>query len=189
MVKLNYRIQMKHDKNHIITLIQETKIKSRLNHLVQRIAHDFNGKELIIIGILTGSFIFLADLIRLLHNFKLSLLIDFIQVSSYGSRIKSSGQVTIIKDININIKGKTVLIVDDILDTGRTLNMVIKHLLKEKPRLLRTCVFLDKPSRREIEIEADYTAFQIQDHFVIGYGLDLNNQYRELPFIAYISDN
>lgn len=178
---------MRHDQIHLTPLIQEIEIKSRLNHLVQRIANDFNGQELVVIGLLKGSFIFLADLIRLLYTFNIPLFIDFLLVSSYGSNTKSSGQINLIQDITLNIKGKPVMVVDDILDTGRTLNMVIKHLFKQEPLLLKTCVFLDKPNRRQFEIEADYTAFQIPDHFVVGYGLDLNDQYRELPFIGYIS--
>jgi len=130
---------------------------------------------------------FAADLVRLLHLHKIPLQIDFITASSYGAGTESSGKVKLQHDISTDIAGKWVLLIDDILDTGRTMKAVSNHLLASKPAVLKTCVFLDKPERRVIPFQTDYVGFTIPDKFVVGYGLDYDNRYREYPYVATVS--
>ncbi len=168
-------------------LITEFDLKVRVGNLVREIADDFNGDKLIVIGLLKGSFMFLADMVRLFYVHNIPLLIDFIVASSYGAGTESSGEVNMTRDINTDIRSKWVLLVDDILDTGRTLNLVSRQLLKRKPAVLKTCVLLDKPDRRVIPFQADYVGFTIPDKFVVGYGLDYDSHYRELPYLSVVS--
>ena len=168
-------------------LISEHKLKHRIKSLVKTIAHDFKGNELVVVGLLKGSFMFLSDLVRMLYLQDIPLIIDFMIVSSYGSGQKSSGNVKLIRDISVDIKGKYVLLIDDILDTGYTLNFVAEHLLEKSPALLKTCVFLDKPSRRIIDFKPDYVGFIVPDGFIVGYGLDYAGRYRELPHVSILS--
>jgi hypoxanthine phosphoribosyltransferase len=170
------------------TLITETDIATRVKELVKQIATDSKGRELFVIGILKGSFIFLSDLLRLfnIHNIHPSL--DFITVESYGSGKISSGELKMLRDITTDIEKKWVLIVDDILDTGRTLAFAKEYFQKKKPASIKTCVFLDKPDRRINEFKADYVGFEIPDKFVVGYGMDYDNLFRELPYIAVLLD-
>jgi len=168
-------------------LITETEIKKRMTEMVLQIYGDCKGKELIVIGILKGSFMFMADLLRSLYLHDIHPLIDFMIVSSYGHQTTSSGMIKVERDITTDIKNHWVLVVDDILDTGRTLSFVKNHLLAQKPQALKVCVLLDKPSRRLVECRADYVGFKIEDYFVIGYGLDYNSRYRDLPFIAILN--
>ncbi len=178
-----------YQKQNIIfkPLITEFDLKVRIGVLVKEIASDYNGDELVIIGLLKGSFMFMADLSRLLYLHDIPLLIDFIIASSYGSDTVSSGKVTITRDITTDIKGKWVLLIDDILDSGRTMYYVTKHLKKKKPAVLKTCVFLDKPDRRVVDIQADYVGFKVPDEFIVGYGLDYDSRYRELPYLSTIT--
>ena len=169
-------------------LITEFDLKARVGNLVKEIASDYAGEgELVVIGLLKGSFMFMADLARLLYLHNVPLLIDFMLVSSYGSGTKSSGVVTVTRDITTDIEGKRILVVDDILDSGRTMTFAVTHLQKKGPATLKTCVFLDKPERREVDFHADYVGFQVPDKFLVGYGLDYDNRYRELPFISEVS--
>lgn len=168
-------------------LITEFDLKIRIGNLVKEIANDYNGDELVIIGLLKGSFMFMADLARLLHLHDIPLLIDFLAVSSYGPATTSSGKVRISRDITIDIKGKWVLLIDDILDSGRTMYQVTRHLMKKKPTVLKTCVFLDKSKERVIDFRADYVGFKVPDEFIVGYGLDYDSRYRELPYLSTIS--
>jgi len=170
------------------TLISERRIKSRVKELVKKIAEDSQGKELIVIGILKGSFIFLSDLLRLFNLYDIHPSLDFITVESYGSGKVSSGKPKMLRDITTDIKNKWVLIVDDILDTGRTLAFAKEYFQKKKPASIKTCVFLDKPERRVNEFKADYVGFEIPDKFVVGYGMDSDNFFRELPYVAVILD-
>ena len=168
-------------------LISDTQIRVRLEELVHEIARDAGGRELVAIGLLKGSFMFMADLVRLLFAHKIPLLLDFMVVESYGSATVSSGHVSMARDITTNIAGRRVLLVDDIIDTGRTLSVVAEHLREQGPESLKTCVFLDKPDRRVVPFEADYVGFTIPDRFVVGYGLDFDSRYRELPYLCVAS--
>jgi hypoxanthine phosphoribosyltransferase len=165
-------------------LISDTQIRVRLEELVHEIARDTDDDELVVIGLLKGSFMFMADLVRLLFAHRVPLLLDFMVVSSYGSGTVSSGHVNMSRDVTTPIAGRKVLLVDDIIDTGRTLSVVFDHLKEQRPSSLRTCVFLDKPDRRIVPFEADYVGFTIPDQFVVGYGLDYDSRYRELPYLC-----
>lgn len=138
------------------------------------------------IGVLRGSFMFLGDLVRDLYVHELHPRIDFMTLESYGSGMESSGTVQITKDVAVDVAGASILLVDDILDTGRTLTFARNHLLSKGAVEVKTCTLLDKPSRRVIPIEADFVGFEIPDEFVVGYGLDYDSYYRELPYIAKV---
>jgi len=160
-----------------IALYTEEEIKRRVKTLAEEIRRKFPaGEELVVVGLLKGSFVFLADLVRELEG---AVLVDFIAASSYAGT-ESTGNVRIKKDLDIDIKGRNVLLVDDILDTGRTFQKVLELLKVRQPKMLKTCVLLDKPSRRVVDISADFVGFKIPDHFVVGYGLDWDELGRNL---------
>ncbi|NPB03178.1 MAG: hypoxanthine phosphoribosyltransferase [Thermotogae bacterium] len=163
--------------------IDEEEIKSRVKELAQRINTDYIGKEPLLIGVLKGAFIFLADLVRYLD---IPVKIDFLAVSSYGQSTQSSGEVRLIKDLDHPIEGEDVLIVEDILDTGLTLSYIVRLLKDRNPASLRTVVLLDKPEARKVEFEADYVGFKVPSVFLVGYGLDAGERYRNLPYITEI---
>jgi hypoxanthine phosphoribosyltransferase len=163
-------------------LITEEQIAARVRSLAGAIARDYRGREVVVVSLLNGTVLFLADLIRHL-NFPLRL--DFIGVSSYGSGTES-GELTFTKELRLDVKGRDVLLVDDILDTGNTLSRVLPKLRALKPRRIRVCVLLDKPSRRRAKVKADYAGFSIPDVFVVGYGLDFAERYRNLPFVGVL---
>lgn len=164
-------------------LISKEELNEKVKQLGERISEDYKGKELVLVGVLRGGFIFLADLVR---EITIPVDIDFISVSSYGASTKSSGVVRIMKDIDININGKHVLIVEDLVDTGLTLKY-LKELLKTRgPASVKICTALDKPSRRAVEIEVEYDGITIPDEFVIGYGLDYAGKYRNLPDVCVL---
>jgi len=164
-------------------LISEKRIKNRINQLATIINKDFAGKKVLhLIFISNGAMIFAADLAR---KIKVPMILDSISAYSYIGK-KSSGRIKITKKININITNQNVLLLDDILDTGRTLSRIYKYLKRKKPAILKTCVLLDKPGSRVTDIKADYVGFTIPEKFVIGYGLDYNELYRNLPFIAVL---
>ena len=170
--------------DHIDILISETEIKARINHLAKEITHHFKDTEkLVVIGLLRGSFIFIADLVRCLN---LPLEVDFITASSYGDEMESSRQVRILKDLETNNKDRDVLVVEDIIDTGHTLYQVMDILRTRQPASLKICTLLNKPSRREIEVDIDWVGFDIPDEFVIGYGIDYAQQGRNMPHIGYV---
>jgi hypoxanthine phosphoribosyltransferase len=169
-------------------LINETDLHAGIRQLVDRIADDFDGDELYVIGLLRGSFMFTADLVRLLYRRNIRLVIDFMTVASYGSGTESSGEVNMMRDVHLDLRDKQILLVDDILDTGRTLAFASQHLFELKPASLKTCVFLDKPSRRVVPCEADYVGFTVPDLFVVGYGLDYDGRYRELPHLSVVKE-
>lgn len=173
-------------KEHLKPLITEDEIRIRNQKVVHDIVTDIDGSELVVIGLLKGSFMFMADLVRLLHLHDMRLLIDFMIVSSYGAQTRSSGEVQILRDVSVPIANKKVLLIDDILDSGRTLSTVSEYLTKYNPDLMKTCVLLDKPERREIPFKADFVGFEIPNEFVVGYGLDFDGRYRELPSIFTI---
>lgn len=167
-------------------LITEKDIQRRVRELGQAISRDYKGKTPILVNILKGGIIFLSDLVRqldILHE------IDFMSVSSYESATESSGVVRILQDLAINIEGKDVLIVEDIVDSGLTLDYIRHLLMARRPKTLKICTLLDKKARREIEVPLDYVGFEIPDAFVIGYGLDYEQKYRHLPYVAILSPN
>lgn len=170
------------DIDHV--LIDENQIQKRLAELAARIEQDYRDlDDLMLIGVLKGSYMFLTDLSRAL---KRRHTVDFMSVSSYGAGSKSSGAVRIIMDVRQPIEGRNILIVEDIIDSGHTLDYLQRNLLARNPQSLRICTLLNKPSRREAEIQVDYTGFDISDEFVVGYGLDFNESYRHFPFVAVL---
>ena len=176
------------DPHHIRNIkFTDAQIRQRVDELVLEMAEACRSPNLVMIGILRGSFMFLADLVRDLYVHDLHPRIDFITLESYGSGTVSSGAVQITKDISVDIDGADVLLIDDILDTGRTLTFARQHLLDKGARSIKTCSLLDKPSRRVVPIEADYVGFTIEDYFVVGYGLDYDSYYRELPYLAEVT--
>jgi hypoxanthine phosphoribosyltransferase len=163
-------------------LITQGQIARRVKELSAEIESDFTGREMVVVSLLNGTIMFLADLIR---HLSLPLRLDFIGVSSYGAGT-TSGELVFTKELRLDVKGRDVLLVDDILDTGRTMTRVLGKLRKLKPRRIRTCVLLDKPERRVEKVRADFVGFQIPDLFVIGYGLDYAERYRNLPFVGVL---
>jgi hypoxanthine phosphoribosyltransferase len=163
-------------------LISQQTLARRVNGLARQIEGDFAGSDLVIVALLNGTVVFLADLLRKLS---MPLRLDFIGVSSYGAGTESA-ELVFTKELRLDVEGRDVLVVDDILDTGRTLSRVTGRLHKLKPRQIRTCVLLDKPSRRVEQISADYVGFIIPNHFVVGYGLDYAERYRNLPFVGIL---
>lgn len=168
-------------------LITADHIARRVDDIVTDMESHCRAENFIMIGILRGSFMFLADLVRDLYQHGVHPVIDFITLESYGSGMESSGTVKITKDITVDVKGAEVLIIDDILDSGRTLSFAT-NLMKERgaSRVL-SCALLDKPDRRKVPMEADFVGFTIPDEFVVGYGLDYDGRYRELPYIAKVT--
>lgn len=165
-------------------LLTEEEIQTIINRLGEEITRDYEGKNLLVVSVLKGSVMVMADLMRAI---KLPCKIDFMAVSSYGSGTTTSGTVKIIKDLSINLEGYDILIVEDILDSGVTLSNLKELLLLRKPSSVKICTFLDKPDRRKADIVADYTGAKIPDEFVVGYGLDYDEQYRNLPFVGVLS--
>jgi len=163
-------------------LLSRERIASRVRSLARQIEKDFAGRDLVIVALLNGTVVFLADLLRRLS---MPLRLDFIGVSSYRGGTESSDLV-FTKELRLNVTGRDVLLVDDILDTGNTLFRVSAKLRRLRPRQIKICVLLDKPSRRQEQIAADYVGFIIPDHFVVGYGLDYAEQYRNLPFVGIL---
>ncbi len=165
-------------------LISCEDIKNKVLEISKQISNDYDGLNPLFICILKGSVFFTADLLK---NLTIPAHVDFMTVSSYGSQTQSSGKLVIKKDLSVDIKGKHVIIVEDIIDSGNTLSSLKELLLKRNPSSLRICTLLDKPDRRVKEIEVDYCGFQIPDEFVVGYGLDYNEDYRTLPDIRILS--
>jgi hypoxanthine phosphoribosyltransferase len=163
-------------------LIAEDQIAARIRQMSRRIERDFRGRELVVVSLLTGTVMFLADLIR---NLSLPLRLDFMGVSSYGAGTES-GELVFTKELRLSVRGRDVLLVDDILDTGKTMTRVLARLRALKPRRIRKCVLLNKAARRVEPVEADYVGFEIPDFFVVGYGLDFAERYRNLPFVGVL---
>lgn len=162
------------------TLFSREDIQTRVQELGKEITEIYNDKELVVISLLRGSFIFAADLVR---EISLPVEVDFMTTSSYGNDEISSGIVNIVHDIRADVKGKDVLIVDDIMDSGHTLKRVIEHIKLKDPNSVKVCVMLDKPSRRQVELSPDFTGFSIPDVFIVGYGLNYGDYYRNIPYI------
>jgi hypoxanthine phosphoribosyltransferase len=168
-------------RERVTPLLTEAQIRSRVQELGAEIARDYAGKDLILIGLLNGVFPFFADLVRAMD---IDMDISFMQVASYGGGMESTGEVHILKDLDKSIQGRHALIVEDIVDTGLTLFKVRNLLVDREPLGLKICTLLDKPSRRKVEVPVDYVGFTIEDHFVVGYGLDLDGKLRNLPFVG-----
>jgi hypoxanthine phosphoribosyltransferase len=166
-------------------MITQEEMRKRIQELGLRIAQDYQEKDLLMIGVLKGAFVFFSDLARAIP---LPLHVDFLVVSSYGEKRKSSGAVKVISDVSQNVKGKDVLVVEDIVDSGLTLAFLKKKFMARKPKSLRFCTLLDKPQRRKTEVTIDYVGFTIPNKYVVGYGLDYENKYRNLPYIAVLEN-
>lgn len=164
-------------------LLSEEQLKAKVSEMAAKISEDYKDKKLLLVGILKGSMVFMADLMRFLD---INAKIDFMSVSSYGSSTVSSGQVRIIMDLKSPVEDYDILLVEDILDSGATLSYLKEVLLARQPRSIRIATLLDKPARRKADISADYRGFEIPDEFVVGYGLDFNEDYRNLPFIGVL---
>ncbi len=165
-------------------LLSRQQIESIVKELADRISKDYDQKELVLVCILKGAFIFLSDLIRRL---RMPLQVDFVRLASYGTGMKSSGRIEITKDVETPLEGKDVLIIEDIIDSGRTLLFLKERLSLANPRSLKVCALFDKKTRREVEIEGDYIGREIEDIFIVGYGIDFNEAYRNLPEIYYVA--
>jgi len=169
---------------HLKILIRRTAIQKRVREVARQITRDFRGERVHLIGVLKGACIFLSDLVR---NIELETSIDFMAVSSYGKGKQSSGQVRLNKDLDSSIQGLNVVLVEDILDTGLTLSYLVRVLHQRKPKVLRIAALLDKPSRRIKDVKADYVGFQIPNEFVVGYGLDYAERYRNLKDVCVLT--
>jgi len=164
-------------------LVDEKEVDERILELGQQISKDYEGKEVHLICVLKGGVFFMCELAK---RITVPVSMDFMSVSSYGDGTKSSGIVKIVKDLDESIEGKHVLVVEDIIDSGRTLSYLLENLKNRKPASMRLCTLLDKPERRVVEVDVDYTGFNIPDEFVVGYGLDYAQKYRNLPYIGVV---
>ena len=166
-------------------LIEANALSSRVAELGSEISADYEGRDLLLIGVLKGAVFFMADLMRKLT---IPCEVDFMAISSYGASTDSSGVVRILKDLDINIEGRHVLVVEDIIDSGLTLSYLMRNLESREPATLEICALLTKPDRREIEVPVRYVGFEIPNRFVIGYGLDFAERYRNLPYVGVLSE-
>jgi hypoxanthine phosphoribosyltransferase len=162
-------------------LISRRKIASTVKRLAAAIQADYNGKNPLLVGILKGSFIFMADLVR---QIDIPLEVDFVRLASYGSGTQSSGKITLIHEMPSRIQGRHVVVVEDIVDSGLTTSFLCEYLRKKEPASLKLCTLADKPSRRQIPVQIDYLGFTVPDKFIVGYGVDWNEKYRNLPAIC-----
>jgi len=164
-------------------LIEPDTLQQRVTELGDEISHDYTGRDLLLVGVLKGAVFFMADLMR---HLTIPCEIDFMAISSYGDSTDSSGVVRILKDLDINIEGRHVLVVEDIIDSGLTLSYLIRNLEAREPATLEICALLTKPERREIDVPVRYVGFEIPNRFVIGYGLDFAERYRNLPYVGVL---
>ena len=168
----------------IDNMISAKSIAARIEQLAEEIEREFaDTDKLVVVGLLRGSFVFIADLVR---EINLPIEVDFLEVSSYGDAMESSREVRILKDLRGTIENRDVLIVEDIVDTGYTMQNITEHILRRQPKRMRTIALLDKPSRREVNIKTDFLGFEIPDEFVVGYGIDFAQRNRNLPFIGKV---
>ncbi|MCI8546452.1 MAG: hypoxanthine phosphoribosyltransferase [Clostridia bacterium] len=170
----------------IKTLISSEELQKRIKEIGKQITEEYKNKEIVIICILRGAVYFATDLTKYIDSN--NLIMEFMQVSSYGNMKETTGELKIKKDLDVNIEGKNVIIVEDIIDSGFTMLNLKKYLLSKNPETLKVCTLLDKKDRRKVEVEADYVGFEIPNKFVLGYGLDYEEYYRNLPYIAYSED-
>ena len=167
-------------------LISEDELKQKIKEVASQITNDYEGEDVLFVGILKGCINFYSDLTR---EVTLPITMDFMAISSYGSDTKSSGIIKIVKDLDESITGKDVLVVEDIVDSGRTLSYLLMMLKERQPNSLKLCTLLDKPDRRVVDVDVHYTGFQIPDEFVVGYGLDYAQKYRNLPYVGVVHLN
>ncbi|QKE73615.1 hypoxanthine phosphoribosyltransferase [Arthrobacter citreus] len=167
------------------TLISEADLKNRVKAIAEQIEKDFNNEPLILVVVLKGSFVFAADLVR---EMKGNINVDFISVSSYSNQTESTGKVRLLKDLDENITDQNVVVIEDIIDSGLTLHFLRDHLQMHKPKSIKICTLLDKPERRKINLPVDYVGFVIPDEFIVGYGIDYAQAYRNLPYIATVEE-
>ncbi|MCR5740126.1 MAG: hypoxanthine phosphoribosyltransferase [Lachnospiraceae bacterium] len=170
-------------EHHIEVMYTEEEVDRRIQEIGDRITRDYEGKQIHMVCVLKGGAFFMCELAK---RIKLDVSLDFMSVSSYGSGTESSGLVKIVKDLDESLKDKDVIVVEDIVDSGRTLSYLLKMLSERGPRSLKLCTLLDKPSRRVTDVDVTYTGFQIPDEFVVGYGLDYDQVYRNLPYIGVV---
>ncbi len=163
--------------------ISEEEVNARIAGLAAQISEDFRGEEVVAVGILRGGVYFCTELTKRLT---IPVILDFIEASSYGEGTESSGQVKITKDLIEDIEGRNVIVVEDIIDTSRTLSLLLENLRARRPKCLKLCTLLDKPERRVVEVPVDYNGFQIPNEFVVGYGMDYAQRYRNLPYIGVV---
>ncbi len=166
-------------------MISKEELQARVAELGAEISRDYKGESILAICVLKGAVLFMSDLIRELN---VETKIDFMAVSSYGASTKSTGVVRILKDLDSNIEGENIIIVEDIIDSGLTLKYLKEYLLARNPKSLKICTLLDKPERRAADVAADYIGFTIENKFIVGYGLDYNQKYRNLPYISYLEE-
>lgn len=171
------------EKHHIEVMLPEEKVDARIREIGEQISREYAGKSVHLICILKGSVYFTCELAK---RITVPVTMDFMQCSSYGGDTKSSGIVRIVKDLDESIEGKEVIIIEDIIDSGRTLSHLKKLLSQRNPARLKICTLLDKPERRVVDVDVEYVGFQIEDKFVVGYGLDYDQQYRNLPYIGVV---
>lgn len=164
-------------------IVTQEEMRARIKELGKHIAADYVGKDLVLVGVLKGAYAFYADLARAI---RIPMRVDFLVVTSQAGRPKTSGKVKIVTELTEDIKGKDVLLVEDIVDSGLTVQYLIKKLAKEKPKSIRICTLLSKPERRTIEVPLDYIGFKIPNKYVVGYGLDYQQKYRNLPYLAVL---
>ena len=167
------------------TLVGQEDLANRVREMGEEISRDYDGRELVLVGVLKGAVFFVADLMR---HLDVHCSIDFMAVASYGSSTDSSGVVRILKDLDISIEGRDVLIIEDIVDSGLTLNYLLRTLSARNPASLEVCALLTKPERRKVDLPIRYVGFEIPNEFAIGYGLDHDERYRNLPYVAALSD-
>ena len=186
MERLRDVTQAELDKAVGEVLIEEDAIQSRIGELGAEISADYAGRDLLLVGVLKGAVFFMADLMR---ELTVPCEIDFMAISSYGAATDSSGVVRILKDLDINVSGRDVLVVEDIIDSGLTLSYLMRNLEAREPASLEVCALLAKPERREIDVAVRYTGFEIPNRFVIGYGLDFAERYRNLPYVGVLDES
>lgn len=170
-------------KERVTTLISEGKLKARVQEIAKEITEYYNGEEVKTICVLKGAVMFMVDLVKLLD---LPVRFDFMDVSSYGNSTVSSGNIKINKDLDDPIEGENILVVEDIIDSGRTLHHLLEYLKKKNPKSIKLCTLFDKPERREFDVKVDWVGFDIPDEFIVGYGLDYDQRYRNLPYIGVL---
>jgi hypoxanthine phosphoribosyltransferase len=162
-------------------IVTQEEMRARIKELGKQIANDYTGKDLVLVGVLKGAYAFYADLARAI---RIPMRVDFLIVTSYGGQSKTSGKVKVVTELTEDIKGKDVLLVEDIVDSGLTVEYLIKTLAKDKPKSIKICTLLSKPERRTIDVPLDYVGFKIPNKYVVGYGLDYQQKYRNLPYLA-----
>ena len=164
-------------------IVTQEQMRARIRDMGRQISADYAGKDLVLVGVLKGAYAFYADLARAI---RIPVRLDFIVVTSYGSRAKTSGKVKLVTELTEEIKGKDVLLVEDIVDSGLTVQRLVKSLAKKKPRSIKVCTLLSKPDRRVVDVRVEYVGFKVPDQYIVGYGLDYQQKYRNLPYLAVL---